>query len=136
MRKATLALVLGAALVLSVAAAIAGATEARATATKTIWVYRSTFTPSMSTIGSGVYVTLVNQDTVSHRIVLDRNYAPTGFSVTLTPGQWYHSTQPLTCTGTCSIAEYTYRDANLSHVDSTAYCISFCARVTVYNNGR
>ena len=81
-------------------------------------------------------VTLVNQDTVSHRIVLDRNYAPTGFSVTLTPGQWYHSTQPLTCTGTCSIAEYTYRDANLSHVDSTAYCISFCARVTVYNNGR
>jgi len=135
MRKAILALVLGAALVLSLAASVARSTDARAAATKTIWVYRSTFTPSMSTIGSGVYVTLVNQDSVSHRVVLDRNYASTGFSVTLTPGEWYRSTQPLTCTGTCSSATYTYRDANFSHVDSTGYCTSFCARVTVYNNG-
>lgn len=134
MRMAALALVLGAALVLSLSTAVAGA-DARAAATKTIWVYRSTFTPSMSTIGSGVYVTLVNQDSVSHRIVLYRNYTNTGFSVTLAPGQWYRSAQPLTCTGACYSVEYTYRDANLSHVDSTGYCTSFCARVTVYNNG-
>src|SRR3954465_9744427 len=135
MRKASIALVLGCATVLSLAAAIAGARDARATTTRTIWVYRSMFTPNIVNVGSGVHVTLVNQDTISHRIVLDRYGAPTGFSVTLTPGQWYTSPDPLTCTGTCSSAGYTYRDADLSHVNSYGNCISFCARVTVYNNG-
>jgi plastocyanin len=132
MRKASLALVLGAAVVFAL---VAGTTAARATSSKTIWVYRSMFTPSMSTVGSGVRVTLVNQDSISHRIVLDRNSVPTGFTVTLYPGQWYTSPSTLTCSGTCSSATYTYRDADLSHVDSTGYCTTFCARVTVYNNG-
>src|SRR5438445_2415433 len=137
MRKATLAIALGAVLVLSATVGIAGTRDANARAMRgrTIWVYRSSFTPSMIYAASGTTITLVNQDTISHRIVLDRGYGKTSFDVTLAPGQWYTSSQPLTCSGSCSTVTYTYRDANLSNVDSTGFCTSFCADVYVYNNG-
>jgi len=138
MRKALLATVLGAVLVLSAGFGIVGSTDARASAppnVKTIWVYRSSFTPSMMYAASGVVVTLVNQDSIAHRIVLWRGYTPTSFDVTLAPGQWYTSSEPLTCSGTCSSVTYTYRDADRSSVDPSGYCNSFCARLYVYNNG-
>src|SRR5436309_2926751 len=135
MGKGSLAALLGAVLVLSAASGTAGTRAAHATATKNVWVYRSSFTPSMMYANSGVVVTLANQDTISHRIVLYRGYTPTSFDVTLAPGQWYTSSQPLTCSGTCSSVTYTYRDADRSSVDPSGYCNSFCARLYVYNNG-
>jgi hypothetical protein len=138
MRKASLSVVLGAMLVLSAAVGIVGTKAAHAGAppnVETISVFRSSFMPSMMNDASGVVVTLVNEDSISHHIVLYRKYTRMPFEVTLSPGQWYQSPEPLTCTGSCSTAAYTYRDANLSRVDPTGYCTSFCARLWVYNTG-
>src|SRR5882672_2797160 len=136
MRKASLSVVLGAMLVLSAAVGIVGTQAAKATANvETIWVYRSSFTPNMMNDASGVVVTLVNQDSISHHIVLYRKYTRMPFEVTLAPGQWYQSPEPLPCTENCTTAANTYRVANLSRVDPTGYCSSFCARLWVYNTG-
>ena len=137
MRKATLASVLGAVLVLSAAVGIVGtrAAHARAMNGKTIWVYRSSFTPSMVQNATGLVVTLVNQDTIAHHIILYRGYTPTSFDVTLSPGEWYTSPDPLTCTGSCYQVAYSYRDADRSSIAPSGYCNSFCARVYVYNDG-
>ena len=59
----------------------------------------------------------------------------TRLRVTLSPGEWYTSSQPLTCTGSCYSVTYTYRDADRSSVDPTGYCNSFCARLYIYNSG-
>jgi plastocyanin len=138
MRKTSPAGALVALLLLAVGAASADTTNAGAAAppnVKTISVYRSSFTPSMLYAASGLVVTLANQDSITHRIVLYRGTAQTSFDVTLSPGEWYTSSTPLTCSGTCSSVTYTYRDANLSNVDASGYCNSFCARLYVYNNG-
>jgi hypothetical protein len=136
MRKASLSVVLGAMLVLSAAVGIVGTKAAKASPNvETIWVYRSSFTPNMMNDASGVVVTLVNQDSISHHIVLYRKYTRMPFEVTLSPGEWYQSPEPLTCTGTCSTAAYTYRDADLSTADVRGYCTTFCARLWVYNTG-
>jgi plastocyanin len=137
MRNASLRIALGAALLLSATVGVTGTSAAHAGSTtpKTIWVYRSSFTPSMIQNATGVVVTLVNQDTISHRIVLYRGSTRTSFDVTLAPGQRYTGSEPLTCTGSCYSVTYSYRDANRSSVDSTGYCNSFCARVSVYNDG-
>jgi plastocyanin len=137
MRKALLAIALGAVFALSAAVGIVGTRDAHARAMngKTIWVYRSSFTPSMIQNATGVVVTLVNQDTVAHRIILYRGSTRTSFDVMLSPGQWYTSPEPLTCTGTCYQVAYSYRDANRSSIDPSGYCNSFCARVYVYNDG-
>jgi hypothetical protein len=137
MRKASFFAAVGTALVLTVGAAFGGSGEARAEVPpqlQTINVYRSSFTPSMMWDASGVIVTLVNRDWISHRIVLYRSYALTSFEVTLAPGQRYRVPEPLTCTDTCYNAPYAFADADLSVVDD-GYCSSFCARLWVYNNG-
>jgi hypothetical protein len=82
---------------------------------------------------SGVMVTLVNADTIAHRIVLYRGKTPTSFSVTLAPGQWYSLSEPLSCLAGCYNANYTFADANLSYMYAGS-CYSFCARVSVYYN--
>ena len=101
----------------------------------TVSVYRSVFSPSMTTGTNGLVITLVNRDTVSHHIVLDRERTHTSFDVTLAPGQRYTSPSPLSCSGNCSTVTYTYRDASLSHLDPTGYCNSFCFRVYLHANG-
>jgi plastocyanin len=138
MRKVSLSGALVVMLMLSGAAVVAGTNNARAAAppnVKTISVYRSSFTPSLLYPASGVVVTLVNRDSIAHRIVLYRGYSPTSVDVTLSPGERYTSSVPLTCTGSCSSVTYTYRDADLSSVDPSGYCNSFCSRAYVYNNG-
>jgi len=137
MRKAPVATALGTLLLLG---ATVGLTAARAAAppnVTTISVYRSVFTPSMLTGTNGLVVTLVNRDTISHRIVLyrGRTNSPTSFDVTLSPGQRYTSPSPLSCTGSCVTVTYTYRDASLSSVSPTGYCNTFCARIYLYNDG-
>ena len=101
----------------------------------TVSVYRSVFSPSMTTGTNGLVITLVNRDTISHRIVLDRGRTGTSFDVTLSPGQRYTSPQPLSCSGGCSTVTYTYRDANLSRLDPTGYCNSYCFRVYLHADG-
>jgi hypothetical protein len=137
MKKASLAIVLGAVLMLSAAVGVAGTSDARAASppnVQTIWIYRSSFTPSMMWDASGVMVTLVNEDTIAHRIVLYRGSTPTSFNVTLAPGQWYSVSEPLSCLAGCYNATYTFRDANLSYVYAGS-CYSFCARLYVRYNG-
>ena len=137
MRKGSLAILLGAVLTLSAAAGLAGTKDAHARVLngRTIWVYRSSFTPSYIQNATGVVMTLVNQDSVAHRIILYRGSTRTSFDVTLSPGQWYTSPTPLTCTGSCYQVAYSFRDADRSSIDPTGYCNSFCARVYVYNDG-
>jgi hypothetical protein len=101
----------------------------------TVSVYRSVFSPSMTTGTNGLVITLVNRDAITHRIVLDRERTRTSFDVTLAPGQRYTSPSPLSCTGNCSTVTYTYRDATLSRLDPTGYCNSFCFRVYLHANG-
>jgi hypothetical protein len=92
MRKLSLVFALGVVLVLGAVGGLSTASQARADGppnVRTIWIYRSSFTPSMSQEGSGVVVTLVNQDTIPHRIVLYRASTPQSFDVTIQPGEWY-----------------------------------------------
>jgi hypothetical protein len=135
MRKTSVATALGGLVLLGATVGIAGAKAAAPPNVQTISVYRSLFSPSMLTGTNGLVVTLVNRDTISHRIVLYRGSSPTSFDVTLAPGQRYTSTSPLSCTGSCTTVTYTYRDAYLSSVSSTGYCNSFCARIYLYNDG-
>jgi hypothetical protein len=135
MRKTPVATALGVLLLLGAAVGVAGARAAAPPNVTTISVYRSTFTPSMLTGTNGLVVTLVNRDTISHRIVLYRGSSPTSFDVTLSPGQRYVSPTPLSCTGSCTTVTFSYRDANLSSVSATGYCNTFCSRIYLYNNG-
>jgi plastocyanin len=137
MRKASLAVALGALLVVSAAVGITGTRAARAAMppnVKTVSVYRSMFSPNMMSAPSGVVVTLVNRDTIAHNIVLDRAYQPTSYSVTLAPGQRY-KVDPLLCSSSCWSTTYTFRDADRSAVAPNGFCNSFCADIDVYYNG-
>jgi hypothetical protein len=138
MRKLSLIFALGAVLSLGAIGGLGAAPQARADLppnVQTVNIYRTSFSPSMMWDPSGVVVTFVNRDSIPHRIVsYVRSSTAWSLDVTLAPGERYTHPEALTCDGGCFTAAYLFRDANLSVVTSSGYCLSLCGWLWVDNN--
>jgi hypothetical protein len=121
--------------------ALLGATSVAApyAQARVFYLYPNSFYPAYAEDPSGISVTFVNSDSVSHHIISYQLYGTEAWSldITLAPWQSYRVPERFYCLyGSCGYSKtWLFREADRSRMivgSGSSYCAGYCGRLVVH----